>query len=191
MKIYLLLLLLFFTSSTLFANFDPEDQDQQTSHKKSISIKSPLTDKDIEQLAHELKSNPNIKCIGYPSNLDHTIFKKIISELKTCSNLRELYFKRCEIQDEDVPDLLEVMKSNTKLKSICLQNNKITQVGAQQLITAAGESSSINFINLQGNNIKSIPSGVVARGGIAYEYKKRIEVIFNYPKFRVTTFLFE
>lgn len=110
------------------------------------------------RLAQALKTNMVLKDI----NLGHN--KKmgkgaaeIACALKENMSLEDINLAFCDISDDTVQEIALALHENKKtaLKTIDLSGNQITDAGAERLVQALSESSTIKEINLVSCSVSS------------------------------------
>jgi len=109
-------------------------------------------------LAQALKTNTALKDInlGFNRKMGKGA-AEIACALKENTSLEKVYLCSCDIDDETVNKIALALQENKKtaLKTIDLSGNKITNAGAERLVQALKENSTIEEIDLGSCSVSS------------------------------------
>lgn len=101
-----------------------------------IHASSPLKEDDFVRVLEYLKTTSYLRYLKIESAITREQFQRLALILKEFRNLTELQIENAGLQDQDMTALIELMVLNPRLLRLLLIDNKIGNLGGNQLIDA-------------------------------------------------------
>ena len=125
----------------------------RTSNHEVLNLNgSNLTGEVVEHLVSVIKNNSCLKQLYLSSNDFKSSVSAILKALKENSRLNVLNLNDNVMTEEAAEDLADVIKNNTHLKQLCIENNKLG-VSAAVILQALTRTSNLEVLNLNGSNL--------------------------------------
>jgi len=121
-----------------------------------------LQDGDLDEIIKEINTSTVLREIKLSNNLITLADGRFTSALASNTSIRKISLQSNRIGDEGVQSLCAALKINNTLRSIILNGNQISKVGTQFLADALMLNNTLNFINLNCNQISKVGAKFLA-----------------------------